>query len=181
MDKYTFNVQDRALEIAKTWWNNYRDGFTRGGTVPPEWIKLSAEERVKKGKRCKVVAEEGLAFTAGKIREFMTPHVPAGLVETVLIGHGLVPESASNESTAQWIPVTERWPDPLQRVNFVVDSPGLYEHGKVYGGAYVGDSGHESPYRRNGFSTPGCVYRASHWMPSPEPPKTAHDDEEVSK
>lgn len=70
----------------------------------------------------------------------------------------------------KWISVKDGLPEDLQRVMFVVDSPGSYYHGKVYGGSYTGGIDPQNPI--NEFSTPGWGCRASHWMPSPEPPKT---------
>lgn len=70
----------------------------------------------------------------------------------------------------RWIPVEEELPEQFQRVMFVVDLPGNYKHGKVYGGTYTGDPKSESASLANGFSTPGWGAPASHWMPSPEPP-----------
>jgi hypothetical protein len=69
-----------------------------------------------------------------------------------------------------WISVKEKWPEKYQHVLFVVDHVGHTSHGKVYGGVYIGHGNQE--WSANAFTTPGCTMPASHWMPSPEPPKT---------
>lgn len=71
----------------------------------------------------------------------------------------------------RWIPVSEKLPEQYLQVIFVVDLPGNYKHGKVYGGTYTGDPKSEYASMANGFSTPGWGAPASHWMLAPEPPE----------
>jgi hypothetical protein len=58
----------------------------------------------------------------------------------------------------QWIPVTERLPERMQNVLFVVDCRFDHDNGRILGGWYTGED----------FVTPGVTWKASRWCPIPD-------------
>jgi hypothetical protein len=83
-----------------------------------------------------------------------------------LIDELAIMELAAIDPQQEWISVATP-PAHKQRVNFCVDSFGginAHLHGLVLGGSYDADN--------ECFSIPGTSFLATHWQPSPEPPRS---------
>lgn len=85
----------------------------------------------------------------------------------ILIARTLRETTEAKTETCRWIDAKQSLPMAGQAVLFVVDEPTEAHHGRVLGGQFTPLT---SRSQRTDFSTPGIGWRASHWMPAPEPP-----------
>ena len=72
----------------------------------------------------------------------------------------------------EWISVKDRLPEKFQDVAFIVECKlDKTYNGRRMGGRYMGLMFPDRDFAYHAFSVPGIEFKASHWMPLPEPPK----------
>lgn len=180
-DLESVNAIGRELGYGQGELDNDLAGCLRNGFAAAESRAAAAEQRVEAVQSVlEVWLNSADASTAEAKRIRLTVREPTD-AEANCITRSLLWRQCAREieaalsapapaAASEWIPVSERLPADQQSVLFVVWSTNSimeHLHGRVLGGKYLGGSW-------SGFSVPGLVLEASHWMPAPAPPEATH-------
>lgn len=149
---------EKELEAVK----KERDGSVEIRDNSLGYLKICQEELIKVTRQRDELKK--LCWTLGQLSELNGEVVDGYRTREVVIEMRRL-SSGETKPVCPWISVDERLPEQGQTVAFVVDLPGQYRHGQVYGGKFTGSD----------FATPGCGQPASHWMPLPAPPESLID------